>query len=277
MIRSEATGQGSAAGFAPRSCRMPSRARKQARPAPAHAARWPLGWAVAACTLLTLALQRLLWPRPRYPHAVTRRATSSLAEELEAAAAAGVPVVFTGVESLPAWAPADIAALQLTRVYEQQSPVFGPYYDGKRPLARVGRVRPRHNYTEASMRGGDFFGGQAPPWRYYSGEVERDLSAGLLEQLRPLERGLVTLTRTRTLTLPRPLPLPLTRTRTVTVTATLARTLGGAPAVALLGQPVAGQGGRRGAVPLRRLPQRLRPAAWAQAAAGRQPQPQPQP
>ena len=254
---------------------MPTRARKPARHAPAHAARWPLGWAVAACTLLTLALQRLLWPRPRYPHAVTRRATSSLAEELTAAAAAGVPVVFTGVESLPAWGPADIAALQLTRVYEQQSPVFGPYYDGKRPLARVGRVRPRHNYTEASMRGGDFFGGQAPPWRYYSGEVERDLSAGLLEQLRPLERGLVTLSRTRTLTLTA--TLTLTLTLTLTVTATLARTLGGAPAVAFLGQPVARPGGRRGAVPLRRLPQRLRPAPWAQAAAGRHPQPQPQP
>ena len=114
-----------------------------------------------------------------------------LAEELQAAAAAGVPVVLTGVESLPPWGPAEISALQLTRVYVQESPIFGPYYDSKRPLGSVGRVRPRHNYTEESMRGDDFFGRLAPPWRYYSGEVERDLSASLLEQLRPLERGLV--------------------------------------------------------------------------------------
>ena len=243
---------------------MPTRARKPARHAPAHAARWPLGWAVAACTLLTLALQRLLWPRPRYPHAVTRRATSSLAEELAAAAAAGVPVVFTGVESLPAWGPADIAALQLTRVYEQQSPVFGPYYDGKRPLARVGRVRPRHNYTEASMRGGDFFGGQAPPWRYYSGEVERDLSAGLLEQLRPLERGLVTLTlslsltRTRTpartLTLPLPLPLPLTSP--LSSTPSCVRTPSSRPSGASRGSSAMRSRGRW--APLARTPTRTR-------------------
>ena len=116
-----------------------------------------------------------------------------LAEELQAAAAAGVPVVLTGVESLPPWGPAEISALQLTRVYVQESPIFGPYYDSKRPLGSVGRVRPRHNYTEESMRGDDFFGRLAPPWRYYSGEVERDLSASLLEQLRPLERGLVAL------------------------------------------------------------------------------------
>ena len=123
--------------------------------------------------------------------------TRGLAEELQAAAAAGVPVVLTGVEDLPPWGLAEIAALQLTRVYvSSESPVFGPYYDTKRPLGSVGRVRPRHNYTEESMRGGDFFGRNAPPWRYYSGEVERDLSVSLLEQLRPLERGAHRIIRT---------------------------------------------------------------------------------
>ena len=164
----------------------------------------PLGWAVAACTLLTLALQRLLWPRPQYPQVVTRSVTRGLAEELQAAAAAGVPVVLTGVEGLPPWGPADISALQLTRVYVQESPIFGPYYDAKRPLGSLGRVRPRHNYTEESMRGDDFFGLHAPPWRYYSGEVERDLSASLIEQLRPLERGLVALCPSNPISNPSP-------------------------------------------------------------------------
>ena len=175
---------------------QPRRASKPLRHAQTDDERWPLGWAIAACfsvfaLQLSLALQRLLWPRPQYPQVERRSVTRGLAEELQAAAAAGVPVVLTGVESLPPWGPAEISALQLTRVYVQESPIFGPYYDSKRPLGSVGRVRPRHNYTEESMRGDDFFGRLAPPWRYYSGEVERDLSASLLEQLRPLERGLV--------------------------------------------------------------------------------------
>ena len=202
---------------------QPRRASKLPRHAQADAERWPLGWAVAACfsvfaLQLSLALQRLLWPRPQYPQVERRGVTRGLAEELQAAAAAGVPVVLTGVESLPPWGPAEISALQLTRVYVQESPIFGPYYDTKRPLGSVGRVRPRHNYTEESMRGDDFFGRLAPPWRYYSGEVERDLSASLLEQLRPLERGLVA-----------PCPSNPTPTLPLTLTATLTLALNSNP------------------------------------------------
>ena len=164
--------------------------------------RWLLGWAGAAVVVLLVAIHRVVWPdshSPLHPQIHRRAVTHGLAEELRLAAAAGEPVVLTGVDSLPTWGPSDIAGLRLTRVYAQQrSPIFGPYYDASRPLARLGGVQPRHNYTEVTMSGLDFFGAAAgPPWRYYSGEVERDLTPGFLRELRPLEMGLVALRPSR--------------------------------------------------------------------------------
>ena len=150
----------------------------------------------AASLLLVVAARLLPSVRSldRLPAVRRVRLERGLAEELKALAAAAEPVVLTDVPNLPQWGPEEVSGVRLTRVYSQQSSAsFGPYYDASRPLARVGRVQPRHNYTEETMSGADFFGSVAPPYLYYSGEVERDLTPGFFADLRPLEVALVAL------------------------------------------------------------------------------------
>ena len=150
----------------------------------------------AASLLLVVAARMLpsLRPSERLPEIRRMRLERGLADELKALAVATEPVVLTNVPNLPPWGPEEVSGVRLTRVYSQQSsPSFGPYFDASRPLARVGAVRPRHNYTEETMSGADFFGRAAPPYVYYSGEVERDLTPGFFADLRPLERALVAL------------------------------------------------------------------------------------
>jgi hypothetical protein len=123
-----------------------------------------------------------------------------LADALREAVASGLPrVVALGAESalLPAWSPSLITQRvdTLSRVYSGPDERFGPFHDEQRPFSRA-RIctSPSHNYSEVSMRTGDFFTvhqAEQSRYVYYSGEVERDLPASMLEELRPLEAALI--------------------------------------------------------------------------------------
>ena len=54
-------------------------------------------------------------------------------------------------------------------------------------------MRPRHAYVEANTSTAAFFATAAPPHRYYSAELDRDLPARLQEMLEPLVASLVSL------------------------------------------------------------------------------------
>ena len=68
------------------------------------------------------------------------------------------------------------------------------YFDPCRPLGRAASsVRPRHAYVETNTTTTEFFATAAPPHRYYSAELDRDLPARLQEMLEPLVASLVSL------------------------------------------------------------------------------------
>ena len=115
---------------------------------------------------------------------------------------AGTPLIIklgTGSALVPRWTPAMLSdqVAALTRVYVGSDARFGPYYDESRPFARAGLTHgPSHNYSEVAMATKDVFyasssSSAASSYAYYSGEVERDLPAPLLEALRPLEAALI--------------------------------------------------------------------------------------
>ena len=120
----------------------------------------------------------------------------SLADALAAAAAAGAPVILEGA-ALPLWlSPINLEPTvpTLHGVYVADNPRFGPYFDARRPLGRAAAsVRPRHAYVEANTSTAAFFATAAPPHRYYSAELDRDLPARLQEMLEPLVASLVSL------------------------------------------------------------------------------------
>ena len=96
---------------------------------------------------------------------------------------------------LPHWTPATISerVKRLQRVYASStSPRFGPYHDPQRPMARAFHLKPLHDYVELTkaMKASAFLSNTSH-WLYYSGEVERDLPAAMLDELRPLEAALI--------------------------------------------------------------------------------------
>ena len=108
---------------------------------------------------------------------------------------AGAPFVLNlgaAAPILPRWTPAEIGkrVQSLRRVYTSLSPRFGPYHDQQRPFARHFRLEPMHNYSEVELRPHDFFAA-AGKYKYYSGEVERDLPREMLEELEPLAAALI--------------------------------------------------------------------------------------
>ena len=130
----------------------------------------------------------------------TLAATDSIEDALASAAALGEPLILhlgeAGHSLLPNWTPRYLAEAVpvLTRVYvSESSHVFGPYHDAGRPMANVHNLTATHGYHEAAdMRTADFFDdNKAGTYRYYSGEVDRDLPEALLSDLRPLEHVLV--------------------------------------------------------------------------------------
>ena len=120
------------------------------------------------------------------------------AQQLRAASESGHPRILqlgtAAAGLLPAWTPSTLASevsnLTLTRVYISSQPRFGPYFDERRPLARMSRAI--HNYSETSMSAEAFFEG-THGHAYYSAEAGRDLSPELISELQPLESLLVLL------------------------------------------------------------------------------------
>ena len=135
---------------------------------------------------------------PGVPRVVAPAGSSAswLAHRISRAADEGAPlIVELGANSslLPQWTPAVLInrVNVLTRVYVGDSARFGPYYDGDRPMARAGLTRaPAHAYSEADLPTRSFFASHSH-YRYYSGEVERDLPKSMLAELRPLESALI--------------------------------------------------------------------------------------
>jgi hypothetical protein len=65
-------------------------------------------------------------------------------------------------------------------------------------MARAFSLSASHGYSEADMAPAAFFGGQPNGTHaYYSGEVDRDLPASMLAELRPLEAALIARDPTR--------------------------------------------------------------------------------
>lgn len=122
-----------------------------------------------------------------------------LARTLGRAAESGVPLVIglsANSSLLPEWTPAALIDRVpiLTRAYVGGASRFGPYYDENRPMALAGiGLAPSHGFTETSLRTHDLFAApaSASSHSYYSGEVERDLPASMLDELRPLESALI--------------------------------------------------------------------------------------
>ena len=143
-------------------------------------------------------------PLPAVPRVeLTDASAEILAKALKSAIAKNLPVVFVlgaASELLPRWTPSFLVrhVPTLHGVYESpSSPRFGPYHDVDRPFGRAFGLDPLHNYTEdATVSTREFFAAATheadrQPYRYYSGEVERDLPHALLEELRPLESALI--------------------------------------------------------------------------------------
>jgi hypothetical protein len=131
---------------------------------------------------------------------------SWLSDSLRSPGESQEPMIFHLGENstlFPPWTPASLSARVpvLSRTYTSKEPRFGPYHDNERPLARAFGLRPRHNYSEASISSADLFGSSTElqdddddrnySYHYYSGEVERDLTPMMLSELRPLERALI--------------------------------------------------------------------------------------
>ena len=116
---------------------------------------------------------------------------------LNAAAAANYPHVFelgSDHALLPHWTPESLVASMpsLRRAYvSRSSPIFGPYHDVNRPMAKVHNMSALHDYYEDDVRSADFFAAGSLSHRYYSGEVDRDLPEPMLSALQPLERVLI--------------------------------------------------------------------------------------
>lgn len=112
----------------------------------------------------------------------------------------GVPVVLRNsfVERWPAkkkWSPAYLASkiAALKGVYENSNRWFGPYYDGRKPMAAMfDRVNPYR--TDVELPSGEFFQAIQNPsdgrYLYFTGSVEQ-LGEGAWNDIQPLKELLV--------------------------------------------------------------------------------------